>query len=170
MHLYLTLRDLTRQKRYCSKDLEQLMAIPQKEVAVTCLIAKDSPWRYSRIKRTKEGQSNAHYRSGDMWVSVPWRRAPAVVLNWATMRADAVAQCNGSKDCMHAISSGNLHTIPKNPNHLLKRSHISLLANNLFIPLHYIAFTIASGTCCFGGFQKATGIKFLSNLVCCWIT
>lgn len=49
---------------------------------------------------------------GTVHMSVPWRRAPAVVLNWATMRADAVAQCNGSKDCMHAISSGNLHTTP----------------------------------------------------------
>lgn len=56
-------------------------------------------------------KGNAHYRSGD----IPWKSAPAVVLNWATKRDDAVALCNGNSDCMHATSPGNLQTPKPKP-------------------------------------------------------
>lgn len=51
---------------------------------------------------------------------VPWRRAPAEDRSCDTNRAEAVALCNGSKDCTHAISPGNLMTT-KQP-HLEKKS------------------------------------------------
>jgi hypothetical protein len=48
------------------------------------------------------------YRSGDIWVSVPWSIISAVVLSWATIRDVAIALCNGKSDCAHAISPPNL--------------------------------------------------------------
>jgi hypothetical protein len=54
------------------------------------------------------GGIDALYRSGDIWVSVPWSIISAIVLSWATIRDVAIALCNGKSDCAHAISPPNL--------------------------------------------------------------